>query len=256
MRTPSVCKARLKSAKPPTARSRKIWAWRVLLLGLVLPLFRSPVSRAQDSTPPAAGPSPNLVASEAGPSPSPTPTPPRTAAENASFAAAFRRGWDAANEHRYHDAITEYNEAIRLKPDDPSVYDNRGTVYQILKQYPQAVADYSEAIRLKPDLAEAYNDRGNSYSALQQFDQAIADYTEAVRLRADFTAAFFIRALTYFVERRYDDAIKDCDALLLVNPNFPNAYFTRGNASYALKQYKEAIADYNRAISLKTGARV
>jgi len=47
----------------------------------------------------------------------------------------FRLGWDAANERRYHDAVTEYSEAIRLKPDDPAVYNNRGAVYQILKQY-------------------------------------------------------------------------------------------------------------------------
>jgi tetratricopeptide (TPR) repeat protein len=186
-----------------------MWAGRVLLLGLALPLFWSPVSRAEENTPPAAGPTPTSIASEAGPSPSPTATPPRTAAENASFAAASRRGWDAANERRYHDAITEYSEAIRLKPDDPAVYNNRGAVYQILKQYQQAIADYSKAIGLKPDSAGAYNDRGNSYSALQQFDQATADYTEAVRLRADFTEAFFNRALNYIAEDRYDDAIKD-----------------------------------------------
>jgi len=214
MRTPSVRKARLNAAKPATPRRRTTWAWRVLLLGFALLLFWSPVSRAEESTLPAPGPTPTLVASEAGPSPSPTGTPPRTAAENASFAAVFRQGWDAANEHRYHDAVTEYSEAIRLKPDDPLVYDNRGAVYQILKQYPQAIADYSEAIRLKPDLAEAYNDRGNSYSALQQFDQAITDYTEAVRLRADFTEAYFNRALNYFAKGQYDDSIKDCDALL------------------------------------------
>ena len=145
-----------------------MWTWRVLLLGLALPLFWSPVSRAEDGTPPAAGPSPTLVASEPGPSPSPTPTPPRTAAENASFAAALRRGWDAANERRYHDAITEYNEAIRLKPDDPSVYNNRGIVYQILKQYP-------EAITLKSAFAAAYDGRGNAYVSSGQYDNAIAD---------------------------------------------------------------------------------
>ena len=105
------------------------------LPGLALLLFWSPVSRAEESAPPAAGPSPTSIASEAGPSPSPTATPPRTAAENASFAAVFRLGWDAANERRYHDAVTEYSEAIRLKPDDPAVYNNRGAVYQILKQY-------------------------------------------------------------------------------------------------------------------------
>ena len=142
--------------------------------GLALLLVWGPISRAEENAPPAAGPTPTLLASEAGPSPSPTATPPRTAAQDATFGAAFRRGWEAANERRYHDAITEYSEAIRLKPDDPSIYNHRGAVYQLLGQYQQAIADYSEAIGLKPDSAEAYNDRGNSYAALHQFHQAIA----------------------------------------------------------------------------------
>jgi tetratricopeptide (TPR) repeat protein len=166
------------------------------LAGLALLLFWSPVSRAEESAPPAAGPTPTLVASEAGPSPSPTATPPRTAAENGSFAAAFRRGWDAANERRYHDAVTEYSEAIRLKPDDPALYNNRGAVYQILKQYPQAIADYNRAISLKPSAA-GYNNRGNAYRELKQYENAESDYTEAIRLKPDFADGYYNLALTY-----------------------------------------------------------
>jgi TPR repeat/Tetratricopeptide repeat len=209
----------LESRKTVHGRRRTIWAWRVLLLGLALPLFWPLVSTGEDCTLPAAGPSPTLVASEAGPSPSPTPTPPRTAPENASFAAAFKRGWDAANERRYHDAITEYNEAIQLKPDDPSVYNNRGFVYQILKQYPQAIVDYNVALALNAESADLYNARGQTYLALKQYSKAVADCTAAIGLR----------------------------------PGFAEAYYNRGLAYDRLKQHDKAAADYSEVIRLKHG---
>jgi hypothetical protein len=87
---------------------------------------------------------------------------------------AFRRGWDAANERRYNDAVIEYTEAIRLKPDDAVVYNDRGIVYLTLHQYTPALEDFTEAIRLKPDFAEAYNGCGNTYSNLGQHELAIA----------------------------------------------------------------------------------
>ena len=50
-----------------------------------------------------------------------------------------------------------------------------------LGQYEAAVADYDEAIRLKPDLATAYNNRGVAKEKLEQYEAAVADCNEAIR---------------------------------------------------------------------------
>src|ERR1700750_139589 len=47
-------------------------------------------------------------------------------------------------------------------------------------EYDNAVADYSEAIRLKSDYPSAFNNRGATYDQLKQYDKAIADFTEAI----------------------------------------------------------------------------
>jgi len=60
-------------------------------------------------------------------------------------------------------AIQDYDEAIRLKPDDAVAYNDRGIIYGTLGQYQRAIKDYNEAIRLKPDNAAAYNNRGAAY---------------------------------------------------------------------------------------------
>src|SRR3954451_17544471 len=63
-----------------------------------------------------------------------------------------------------HDrAIADYDEAIRLNPDQAFTYANRGAAYRLKGEYDRAIADLSEAIRLKPDHASAYANRGEAY---------------------------------------------------------------------------------------------
>ena len=60
------------------------------------------------------------------------------------------------------DAIADYDEAIRRRPNDSETYYNRGTAKQDLGRFEDAIADYDEAIRLRPDLPEAYYNRGRT----------------------------------------------------------------------------------------------
>jgi lipoprotein NlpI len=40
---------------------------------------------------------------------------------------------------------------------------NRGNAYDVLGLYQMAISDYDEAVRLKPDYGKAYNNRGLVY---------------------------------------------------------------------------------------------
>ncbi|HEX4201482.1 MAG TPA: tetratricopeptide repeat protein, partial [Chthoniobacterales bacterium] len=191
------------------ARTLEISASLVRRFGLVLVLCwfaprmeaegpkptSSPGGRTVDQANRSASPSPTPAepVSRATPLASATPAPSVTPQSNA-FTEAFRRGWEAANQQRYHDAISAYTEALSFKPSDFDVYNDRGVVYLALREYNAAIVDFTEAIRLKPDFAEAFNDRGDAYGAQQQHDQAIADYTEAVRLKPAFVEAYYNRA--------------------------------------------------------------
>jgi Flp pilus assembly protein TadD len=56
--------------------------------------------------------------------------------------------------------MADYNRAIKLKPNYPSPYKNRGYVKFIKGDFEGAMADYNRAIKLSPSYAFAYNDRG------------------------------------------------------------------------------------------------
>ena len=148
-------------------------------------------------------------------------------------------------------SLSAYNEAIRLRPDYPEAYNNRGNVKQAQGQLDEAIADYNEAIRLRPDFPEAYYNRGNVKQAQGQLDEAIADYNEAIRLRPDYPEAYNNRGNVKQAQGQLDEAIADYNEAIRLRPDYPEAYNNRGNVKQAQGQLDEAIADYNEAIRLR-----
>jgi tetratricopeptide (TPR) repeat protein len=132
-----------------------------------------------------ASPSPLHTPQPTG-SPTPTPTPTATISNDELASAAFDRGNTAlAIKGDYQQAIADYSEAIRLKPDYPTAFNNRGNAYKNLKQYDKAIADYSEAIRLKPDYPTdvlAYRNRADCYDVVGNVAEAKRDREEADQL--------------------------------------------------------------------------
>ena len=151
----------------------------------------------------------------------------------------------------YHEAISDYDTAIRLNPDYAFAYNNRGNAKEKLKQYFAAIADFDTAIRLNPDYADAYHNRGNAKAHMKQYFAAIADFDTAIRLNPDYAHTYFNRGLAKQSLKQYAAAIVDYDTGIRLDPDDAKAYYSRGNAKYNLKQYFAAISDYDTAIRLK-----
>jgi Flp pilus assembly protein TadD len=63
------------------------------------------------------------------------------------------QGYAFFNSGQYTDAISMFNEIIRLHPDDPQAYNVRGIAYGRLGQNHDAISDFDKAIELNPDHA-------------------------------------------------------------------------------------------------------
>ena len=90
----------------------------------------------------------------------------------------------------YKSAISDFTTAIKLDPDYPAAYNNRGVAYGNLGEHRSAISDYTTAIKLDPDYLVSFATRGISYYKLGEYNTAISDYTTAIRLDPDYAKAY------------------------------------------------------------------
>ena len=103
--------------------------------------------------------------------------------ENQMTAKDFlRRGNLRYGQRDFRGAIEDYNQAIKLNPDDATAYYNRGVGRSELEDKKGAIEDYNQAIKLKPDYVDAYSNRGVGRSELGDKKGAIEDYQKAADL--------------------------------------------------------------------------
>ena len=87
-----------------------------------------------------------------------------------------QRGYAAANDQRYGDAINDYDEALKLTPQQaPRIHEQRAAVEMKIQDYDKALADYSELIKLKPNEIKYINYRAYIYELKNDLQNSMAD---------------------------------------------------------------------------------
>jgi len=160
-------------------------------------------------------------------------------------------GKDLYREKKYDEAIREYDEAIRLEPNNAETYAARATAYAWgKKDYDSAIADYTTAISLGGNnTAFMYYMRGAMYYQFKRDDdKAIADFTQAIKLNPNHVDAYSVRADIYSRKRDYDQAIRDLTQAIKLAPNDITLYIQRAGIYSGKEEYDLAIADYTQVI--------
>ena len=147
-------------------------------------------------------------------------------------------------------AVSDFNEAIRLKPNYAKAYYWRGRAYFSKKDYDIAISDLSEAIRLEPKYVEAYYWRGRVYFSKKDDDKAVSDFNEAIQLEPKDATAHYWRGLVYFSKKDGDKAVSDFNEAIRLEPKYVEAYYWRGRVYGVKGDRHRAIADYESALRI------
>jgi tetratricopeptide (TPR) repeat protein len=152
-------------------------------------------------------------------------------------------------------AIDDYNEAIRLYPNEAEYFISRGDARSFLGDYDSAIQDFDKAIRIDPNGYSAYSGRGSAWVGQCNYDKAIRDFNEALRLGANDPVLnallYSARGGVWAAKKNYDRAIADYDLAIRLAPNsIADFYASRGDAWLAKRNYDQAIRDYDQAVRL------
>jgi tetratricopeptide (TPR) repeat protein len=68
----------------------------------------------------------------------------------------FNKAEELYSQGAYKEAIENYNQAIRIDPENAGYYNSRGVSFFVQEEYYQAISDFMSAIKINPDIALAY----------------------------------------------------------------------------------------------------
>jgi len=93
-----------------------------------------------------------------------------------------QRGYAAATNQQFQDAINDYSEAAKLTPQDVRIYEQRAAVEMKIQDYDKALADYAEVIKLKPNEVRYYNYRAYIYELRNDLKNSMADTEKVLKM--------------------------------------------------------------------------
>eukprot|EP00667_Euglena_gracilis_P006068 EG_transcript_6116 len=94
--------------------------------------------------------------------------------------AAKERGNELFKLNKYPEAIREYDEAIRRKPDDHTFYSNRAACFMKMGEYSHAMKDCDKALELSPNFVKAMTRKGHCHYWMKEYHKALQWYQQAL----------------------------------------------------------------------------
>jgi tetratricopeptide (TPR) repeat protein len=124
---------------------------------------------------------------------------------------------------RVSEAIGQYDQALRLKPDYADAHNNLGGALRRQSRLPEAIGHYEQALRLKPDFVEAHNNLANALAQLGRLPEAIGHYEQALRLKPDDVKVHYNLGVALEQAGRVQEAIQHYQQALRLKPDFVEA---------------------------------
>jgi Flp pilus assembly protein TadD len=82
---------------------------------------------------------------------------------------------------RVEEAMAQYDQALRLKPDQADAHTNRGTIFFKQGRLEEALTELVEAVRLDPRNSEAHNNLGALLARQGRVEEAMVQYDQALQ---------------------------------------------------------------------------
>ncbi|HVU32274.1 MAG TPA: tetratricopeptide repeat protein [Opitutaceae bacterium] len=155
-----------------------------------------------------------------------------------------------AQSGRPADAVVQFDEALRLKPDYAEPAYNAGNALRKLGRLPEAIARYEQALRINPAMPDAEVGLGRALEEAGRDGEAMAHYEQALRINSRYTEALNEIGLALQRAGHVPEAIARYRQALQIDPNLATVHDNLGNALRAAGRAPEAIAEYREALRL------
>ena len=159
------------------------------------------------------------------------------------------------HQEEYGRALTAADMAIKLLPKKDAeyvifAYTTRSDVYLNLEDTVKAISDLTTAIKIKPDENSLYEKRAQIYYEQERYDLADADYQKMIELKPGETMGYMGLGRNANSQKRWDDAIKPFDYVTKLASDYSQGYAFRAESYIGKEKWAEATDDIVKALSL------
>jgi len=162
----------------------------------------------------------------------------------------FEKGKALMKEGKFRESLTFLNKAIERDNGNFEALNARGVVYYELKEFTNALLDYDQALKLKPDYYRPYYNRALLKVAQNDLEGALKDYAEAIRLDPRNAEVFVNRGQLLAAMGQNDAAIRDFDQAIALDEANTLALYNRGNLLFQKGDFKRAIENFEKAVKI------
>jgi len=148
------------------------------------------------------------------------------------------------------ETISQYKQALALKPHYPKAHNNLGVAYVKKGILDEAICEFNKALAIKPHYAEVHNNLGIAYFKKGMLDKAIAEYERAIAIEPRYPKAHNNLGYAYVKKGILDEAISEFKKELTINPNDAEALYSLGFIYDDKGLLDEAIYEYKKALAI------
>lgn len=170
----------------------------------------------------------------------------------------LRRGLELVESGRPEDALAEFGEAVRLRPEYASAHFWRGGALVQLDRDAEALDAFEDALRHNPADVAALYEKAGALVRMERDEEALAAYDRTIALQPGFPAPQLNRAEILLDADRAGDALAAADRVIALVASgrtrggdaydAANAHGVKGEALVRLGRFAEALPVLDYAI--------
>ena len=155
-------------------------------------------------------------------------------------------------------AEQELSRSIAIAPKNPFYWTARGLLRADLKRWSEAVSDYDEALKLDPSSAKTRDYRTAALAgqtgkapSTAPAQAAAGPPAPAPATTADQVRMLLASGKLHSANKEYGQAISDFDQALTIVHRHPDVLTERAAAYAAIRQWEMAVADYDQVLAMR-----
>ncbi len=130
------------------------------------------------------------------------------------------------DDRKWNEALTSYEAALRIDPQNADAYLGLGDVYLETGKWKEALESYKKAVAVAPRNADAQYALGDAYNRMRMHGDAFAPLVKAVQLDPNFAEAHYGIGYAYLSGEQYDKSLSFFKRAIALKPDYDDAHYS------------------------------